>query len=432
MGENMVGENIYRLAGEIFPICRSITGDGVRQTLKIIQKRLPSLNICEVDSGTKVLDWEIPDEWNIREAYIDNSKGERIIDFKNNNLHVLGYAEPIDKYMTLTELKNIIYTQPDQPEVIPYVTSYYKRRTGFCMSDKQMKELQEDTYHVCIDSSFSKGKLTYGEIIIPGETQKEVLLSSYICHPSMANNECSGPSLLTFVAQEIMKKRRKYTYRVIFVPETIGTITYLHYNLSTLKENVIAGYNLSCVGDNRMYSFVASKNEDTLSEKVLEKVLNDNRVKYKKYSFLQRGSDEKHYGMPGIDLPIVTFSRSKYGEYPEYHTSADNMNIISPEGFEGSFDVIMECLNIIEENKIYAMNILGMPQLGKRNLYPSLSRKGIYDEELMAMLNLMTYVDGKMDLLEVSERINYSCTKLIFIAEKLVKEKILREISDDK
>ena len=428
----MVGENIYRLAGEIFPICRSITGDGVRQTLKIIQKRLPSLNICEVDSGTKVLDWEIPDEWNIREAYIDNSKGERIIDFKNNNLHVLGYAEPIDKYMTLAELKNIIYTQPDQPEVIPYVTSYYKRRTGFCMSDKQMKELQEDTYHVCIDSSFSKGKLTYGEIIIPGETQKEVLLSSYICHPSMANNECSGPSLLTFVAQEIMKKRRKYTYRVIFVPETIGTITYLHYNLSTLKENVIAGYNLSCVGDNRMYSFVASKNEDTLSEKVLEKVLNDNRVKYKKYSFLQRGSDEKHYGMPGIDLPIVTFSRSKYGEYPEYHTSADNMNIISPEGFEGSFDVIMECLNIIEENKIYAMNILGMPQLGKRNLYPSLSRKGIYDEELMAMLNLMTYVDGKMDLLEVSERINYSCTKLIFIAEKLVKEKILREISDDK
>lgn len=426
----MVGEEIYKLAGELFPICRSITGNGVRETLGIIKKYLPDLNIIEVESGTKVLDWEIPDEWNIWEAYIENSKGEKIIDFKNNNLHVLGYAEPIDKYMSLRDLKKIVYTQPEQPDVIPYVTSYYKRRTGFCMSENQLKELKEDNYHVYIDSDFSKGKLTYAELIIPGETKKEILLSSYICHPSMANNECSGPSLLTYVAREIMKKSRKYTYRIIFVPETIGTITYLHYNLPILKKNVIAGYNLSCVGDDRIYSFIASKNEDTLSEHVLEKVLIDNEVNYKKYSFLQRGSDEKQYGMPGIDLPIISFTRSKYGEYPEYHTSADNMSIISAKGFEGSFHIIMECLEVIEADKIYAMDVLGMPQLGKRNLYPSLSRKGIYEGELMAMLNLITYVDGKMDLLQVSERIHYPCIKLIPIANKLVKEKILRVVAD--
>ena len=257
--ESKVKEEMYELCERLFPICRSITGDGVRKTLQMLVEVYGNeINIHEVPTGTKVFDWTVPKEWNIKEAYIENSKGQRVIDFKNNNLHVVGYSLPVDKFVDLQELKSVVYTQPDQPDAIPYVTSYYKECYGFCMSQNQLDKLPEDTYHIVIDSELKEGSLTYGEIIIPGDTEEEVFLSTYICHPSMANNELSGPVVATFLAKWLnLLVKRRYTYRIIFIPETIGAITYLSKNLQYLKEHVIAGFNLSCVGDNRTFSYVA-------------------------------------------------------------------------------------------------------------------------------------------------------------------------------
>ena len=267
--ESKVKEEMYELCERLFPICRSITGDGVRKTLQMLVEVYGNeINIHEVPTGTKVFDWTVPKEWNIKEAYIENSKGQRVIDFKNNNLHVVGYSLPVDKFVDLQELKSVVYTQPDQPDAIPYVTSYYKECYGFCMSQNQLDKLPEDTYHIVIDSELKEGSLTYGEIIIPGDTEEEVFLSTYICHPSMANNELSGPVVATFLAKWLnLLVKRRYTYRIIFIPETIGAITYLSKNLQYLKEHVIAGFNLSCVGDNRTFSYVESRYGDTLADK---------------------------------------------------------------------------------------------------------------------------------------------------------------------
>ena len=293
--ESKVKEEMYELCERLFPICRSITGDGVRKTLQMLVEVYGNeINIHEVPTGTKVFDWTVPKEWNIKEAYIENSKGQRVIDFKNNNLHVVGYSLPVDKFVDLQELKSVVYTQPDQPDAIPYVTSYYKECYGFCMSQNQLDKLPEDTYHIVIDSELKEGSLTYGEIIIPGDTEEEVFLSTYICHPSMANNELSGPVVATFLAKWLnLLVKRRYTYRIIFIPETIGAITYLSKNLQYLKEHVSAGFNLSCVGDNRTFSYVESRYGDTLADKAAKNVLSFYYPDYKTYSFLKRGSDER-------------------------------------------------------------------------------------------------------------------------------------------
>lgn len=424
----MTEKDIYNLAKKIFPICRSITGNGVLETLEIIKKELPQLKIKYFETGTKVFDWEVPREWNIKDAYIEDSRGEKIIDFKENNLHVVGYSMPVDKHMTLSELKKIIYVEENQPEVIPYVTSYYTECSGFCMSKNQRDKLKEDTYHVYIDSSLKKGKMWYGELIVPGEEKNEILLTSYVCHPSMANNECSGPSVLTYLGKWIQERKRRYTYRIIFVPETIGTIAYLAHNLENMKQNVKAGFNLSCVGDERIYSFVSTKYGNSLSDRVMENVLKYRGNDYIKYSFLNRGSDEKQYNMPGIDIPVVAFCRSKYGEYPEYHTSADNMNFISPKGLNDSFETMKEVLLILEENYYYQNIILCNPQLGKRGLYPSISKKGNYTKELMAMLDFLAYADGTNDVLQISDYIDYSAYKLLDIIHRMEKERIVKRM----
>ena len=343
-----IGKDIYKISERIFPICRSITGNGVRETLNILSEYAPykSLKMYSVPSGTKVFDWTIPQEWNIQDAYIEDHTGNHVVDFKKNNLHVMGYSTPVDRWVDLEELKQYIYTQPEQPEVIPYVTSYYKEQFGFCMSQKQKEMLLPGRYHMYIDSKLEEGYLTYGEIIIPGKTQDEILISTYICHPSMANNECSGPALAVSLANWIWKmEERKYTYRIVFVPETIGSITYLNQNIDWLKAHVKAGFVLSCVGDNRNYSMVESRYANTLADNILKNVLNDlTKGNYSVYSFLKRGSDERQYNAPGVDLPVVSFCRSKYGEYPEYHTSADDLSVISPEGFEKSFEVMTQVI----------------------------------------------------------------------------------------
>lgn len=424
--ESKVKEEMYELCERLFPICRSITGDGVRKTLQMLVEVYGNeINIHEVPTGTKVFDWTVPKEWNIKEAYIENSKGQRVIDFKNNNLHVVGYSLPVDKFVDLQELKSVVYTQPDQPDAIPYVTSYYKECYGFCMSQNQLDKLPEDTYHIVIDSELKEGSLTYGEIIIPGDTEEEVFLSTYICHPSMANNELSGPVVATFLAKWLnLLVKRRYTYRIIFIPETIGAITYLSKNLQYLKEHVIAGFNLSCVGDNRTFSYVESRYGDTLADKVAKNVLSFYYPDYKTYSFLKRGSDERQYNAPGVDLPVCAICRSKYGEYPEYHTSKDNLELISPEGLLGAYEVYQQCILSLENNYSYKINVLCEPQLGKRGLYPTTSQKGTYDA-VKVMIDFIAYADGSNDLIDISNIIGVPVNELLTVIEKLEKVDLL-------
>lgn len=422
------GQEMYDLCGRLFPFCRSITGSGVRQTLNVLKEQVPDIRLHEVPSGTKVFDWTVPKEWNIRDAWIKNSRGEKIVDFKKSNLHVLGYSLPVDKEVSLVELKEIVYTQPDQPDAIPYVTSYYKERYGFCMSENQKNALPEDTYHIYIDSDLKDGSLTYGELLIPGETDQEIFLSTYVCHPSMANNELSGPVVAVYLAKWLKSlSKRKYTYRIIFIPETIGSITYLSRNLQALKKNVIAGFNISCVGDDRTFSYVASRYGDTLADKVAKNVLRFYYPSYKSYSFLQRGSDERQYNAPGVDLPVCAICRSKYGEYPEYHTSRDNLGLISPAGLQGAYEVYQQVIQALEHNANYQIQCLCEPQLGKRGFYPTVSQKGSYDD-IRAMTNFIAYADGKNDLIDISNKIGVSVKEILPALYKLSSCDMVRKV----
>lgn len=428
------GQEMYDFVTKIFPYCRSLTGEGVRQTLNDLREFItqgggPELQVFEVPSGSKAFDWTVPREWKIREAYIEDEAGNHIIDMKDNNLHVLGYSTPVDKWVGLDELKEHIYTQPDQPDCIPYVTSYYKGRFGFCMSENMKNSLPEGKYHMYIDSELFDGVLNYAEIVIPGETDEEVFFSTYFCHPSMANNECSGPALSGELVKYVMSlPQRRYTYRFVYVPETIGSITYLSQgeHLSKLKKSMIAGFNLSCVGDNRDYSIVESRHADTLADRVLKNVLHyhtDN--KYSTYSFLKRGSDERQYNAPGVDLPVVGFCRSKFGEYPEYHTSADDLSLVSPEGFQGAYDVMTQVIDALEMNRSYQVQVLCEPQLGKRGLYPTTSQKGSYDK-VTAMVNFIAYADGKTDLIDISNKILVPIGELIRVVKKLKVNNVIK------
>lgn len=375
----------------------------------------------------------MPQEWLIRDAFIEDETGKRIVDFKNNNLHVLGYSAPIDKYVNLDELKEYLYTQKDQPDIIPYVTSYYKRRSGFCISENQKNSLRPGMYHIYIDSKLFDGVLNYGDLVIPGNTDEEIFFSTYICHPSMANNECSGPALAAEIIKYLRElESRRYTYRFVFIPETIGSITYLSIenHLKHLQEKMKAGFNLSCVGDNRDYSIVESLYGNTLADRVIKNVLKFHTGNnYSCYSFLKRGSDERQYNAPGIELPVVCFCRSKFGEFPEYHTSADNMQLVSPEGFQGSYDVITSVIQALEHNRHYKIKVLGEPQLGRRGLYPTVSQKGSYDK-VMPMRNFIAYADGKNDLIEISNIINVPVNVLIDITNELISCGLL-EVCDD-
>lgn len=421
------GRQMYAFAERLFPIGRSLTGEGVRQSLGMIKELVPELEIREIPSGTQVFDWTIPQEWEIRHAYIEDEAGNRIVDYEVNNLHVIGYSTPVDRYVDLEELLNYIRVEDEQPDVIPYVTSYYSPRYGFCMSKRQRDALKPGTYHMVIDSRLFDGVLNYAELLLPGKTEKEVLLSTYICHPSMANNELSGPVLVTWLANWLKTIDRNLTYRIVIVPETIGSIAYLSRNLDAMRKNTIAGFVLTCVGDDRTYSYLESRNGNTLSDRVLTNVLKDVYPEYKTYSYLDRGSDERQYNAPGVDLPVCDFCRSKYGEYPEYHTSADDMSLVSPRGLSGAYHVMTQVLAALEMNGFYRVNCLCEPQLGKRGLYPTESRKGIY-HEVKKLTNLIAYADGERDLIEISTKIGVPLVELIPIVEKLVAAGLLDKL----
>ncbi len=413
------GKTMYALAARMFPICRSITGNGFRESLGMLREAVPEIQVHEVSTGTAVFDWTVPKEWNIRGGGIYRLNGDKVIDFKDSNLHIVGYSLPIDKVVSREELMEHVYTMPDQPNWIPYVTSYYKERWGFCMTERQKQTMTDHEYHVVIDSTLEDGSLTYGELVIPGQTDDEILMTSYLCHPSMANDDLSGPVVLTELMKYVQQMpNRRYTYRFVINPETIGAITYISRNLEALLKHVKAGFVLSCVGDDRTYSYLATKYGDTLADRVMQNVLKFHYPEYKKYSFLDRGSDERQYGSAGVNLPVCGFCRSLYTKYPEYHTSADNMDLISPEGLQGAYDVMVKVIMALENNYHYAMTCQCEPQLGKRGLYPTISYRGSHDS-VNVIRDFTAYADGTHDLIDISNIINVPIDILIDIKDKL-------------
>lgn len=424
------GKRIYDLCDRIFPICRSITGEGIRQTLRIIDDHIQdtgySLNVVDVPTGTRVFDWTIPEEWNIYDAYIENSRGNKIVSFKDCNLHVMGYSTPVDTWMDLEDMNKHIFTEPNLPEYIPYVTSYYKKDFGFCMSENQRKQLKPGKYHLYIDSQLKEGNLTYADLRIEGHSKEEVMITTYICHPSMADDICSGIALLSELIRYIsMKADRKYTYRFVFEPETIGAIAYISKNLTQLKENVKVAVNLSCVGDNRAFTLIESPYANTYTDRLFRSVL----LEYDKvgiYPYTERGSDERQYASAGVGLPMVCFCRSKFGEFPEYHTSADNMSLVSPQGFQGSYDVLTKVIDTIEKNGRYKATVLAEPQMGKRGLYPMISRKGVYDDSLV-FCDILSYANGNNDLLTIAEMLHRPVFSLLPYVDILKDKGLLSE-----
>jgi aminopeptidase-like protein len=421
-----LGIKMHKLCQELFPICRSITGNGFRESLIILKRYMPNLNMIEVPSGTKCFDWEVPREWNIKDAYIITPDGEKICDFKKSNLHVVGYSIPVRKIITLDELQENLYSIPDQPNAVPYVTSYYQDKWGFCITQNERDVLKPGKYHVVIDSELKAGYLTYGELIIPGKSEKEIFLSSYLCHPSMANNELSGPVVTIFIAKWLIDEfeNRKYTYRIIIIPETIGAITYLSRNYKKMKKSIIAGFNVTCIGDERSYSYIPSRNGNTLSDKVALHVLKHSCPDFKKYSFLDRGSDERQYCSPGIDLPVCSIMRTKYGCYPEYHTSLDDLELVTPTGLIGGYNVLKKSIECLECVEILRTTTLCEPQLGKRGLYPTVSTKSS-GYQVKDMMNLLAYADGQRSTIEIAEIIGIPLWELKKNIEKLKKEGIL-------
>lgn len=427
--QKLIGHDIHDFARELWPLNRSITGEGVRLTLEKIRSHLPNLEIKAIPSGTNVFDWTIPKEWVSNNAYIITPSGEKICDFKNNNLHLVGYSVPFEGKMCLKDLKEHLYTLPEQPDAIPYVTSYYQKWWGFCLSQNQYDKLEEGEYYVKIDTKHIDGVMNYGEILITGESPKEVFLSTYICHPSMANNELSGITVVTYLTKWLLQlKRLQYTYRIVFIPETIGSIAYLSLHNEYMKKHIFSGFNVSCVGDERAYSYLPSRNGRTLSDKIAKHVLNNIEPNFKSYSWLDRGSDERQYCAPGIDLPIASIMRTKYGQYPEYHTSHDNLeNVVTPKGLDGGYWALRRALEAIEKNKKYRATTLCEPQMGKRGLYPTISTKKS-NQKARLMMNLISLCDGDNSLLDMADALNTPMWELYDVIENLVNHKVIEEM----
>lgn len=423
-----IGKEMYQWATDLYPICRSITGDGVRQTLEYLKANaMPDMDIVEVPSGTPAFDWTVPDEWNIRDAYILDSSGCKVVDFRQSNLHVVGYSEPVDRLLDLKELQEHLHSLPQQPTAIPYVTSYYRRTWGFCLTDHDRQRLRPGKYRAVIDSTLAPGCLSYGELVLPGQETAEILLSTYMCHPSMANNELSGPVVAAALARWLTSVLpRRYTYRIVFAPETIGSLVYLSRHLSAMKQNTIAGFVLTCVGDERAWSFVPSRLGGTLADRVALHCLEHYAPQFRSFSFLERGADERQYCSARIDLPVVSMMRSKATTYPEYHTSLDDLTVISPRGLQESFCMLSRIVVALERNERYRATCYGEPQMGRRGLYPLFSTK----ESLAAvrvMMHLLAYADGDHDLLQIAARLGLPVDSLYEPLEVLKKAELVEK-----
>jgi aminopeptidase-like protein len=425
--ERNIGQEMHGWARDLFPICRSLTGNGTRETLAYLREIVPGMELHEVPSGTQAMDWVVPDEWNIKGAYIENEAGERLVDFADNNLHVVGYSEPVDGIFTLEELEPRLHSLPDRPNTIPYVTSYYARDWGFCLTQAMREKMKAGRYRCVIDSTLEAGSLTYGELVLPGECSSEIFLSTYVCHPSMGNNELSGPVVTAALARSLAAQTdRRYGIRVVFIPETIGSIVYLSRHLDYLKKNVIAGFNITCTGDERAWSYLPSRQGDTLADRAAQHVLDHEHPEYVRYSYLDRGSDERQYCSPGVDLPVASVMRSKFGAYPEYHTSDDDLSVITPDGLAGSYEALRRCIECVEINDTYRTQVLCEPQLGRRDLISNLglgpAKMGDFRRRLS---NLLAYSDGSADLISVANAIGEPVWELSAPLSRLLEQGLI-------
>lgn len=426
-----IGHEMYRLITEVYPICRSITGDGVRETLDTIKGHIP-LDIHEVPSGTPVFDWTVPREWNIRDAYVKNSMGERVIDFKRCNLHVVSYSVPVRTRMSLDNLRKHLFTRPDRPEWIPYRTSYYNEGWGFCLSHKQFLELEDDEYEVCIDGSLQDGHLTYGEFHLKGEIEDEVLISAHVCHPSLANDNLSGVALATFLAKYLSGMSLRYSYRFLFISGTIGSITWLSLNESGLSR-IRHGLVLAGVGDSGKSTYKRSRQENAVIDRAVGHVLRHSGQEYEVMDFTPYGYDERQYCSPGFNLPVGCFSRTPYGRYPEYHTSGDDLSFVQPEYLADSFDKCLSVIDILENDKTYVnQQPKCEPQLGKRGLYRSTGGSGDGGANQLAMLWVLNFSDGTHSLLDIAERAALEFSVIKSAAEALGKHGLLEEVPEEK
>lgn len=419
-----IGKKIYDLCADLFPICRSITGEGVRQTLSILRDYI-SLDIHEVPSGTAVFDWTVPKEWNIREAWIKDENGNTIIDFKHHNLHILNYSIPIHKKMGLAELKNHLYTIPGQPNLIPYRTSYYEENWGFCLAHDQYQTLRNGTYEVFIDASLEPGYITYGEYFIPGKTKEEVLFSAHICHPSLANDNLSGICLLVYLAKYLSEQENRYSYRFLFAPGTIGSITWLAHNEAKTK-HIKHGIVASLLGDAGAFTYKKSRRETAEIDQVTAYVLKNSELPYQLKDYFPYGYDERQFCSPGFDLPIGNLSRSQFGSFPEYHTSADNMDFIEPKYLTESYEVYQRIIEVLEANYCPVnLNPKCEPQLGKRGLYKALGGQSDQHTMQIAMLWVLGYSDGAMSLLEIAEKSDISFDIILKVCKILEQHQLL-------
>ncbi|MBG0859636.1 MAG: DUF4910 domain-containing protein [Bacteroidales bacterium] len=421
-------EQLEKYFDRLWPLNRSLTGNGNRETLRILSE-IVDLNITEVPSGTNCFDWVVPPEWNVKEAWIKDSNGNVIIDFSNNNLHLLGYSIHVKGKMFLSELRSHIYTLPLQPDIIPYLTSYYDENWGFCMSHNQFLTLKEnEEYDILIDSTLNhKGSMTIGEAILKGCSDNEVLFSTYICHPSMANNELSGLLVSAFIFRELKNIRNRfYTYRFVYLPETIGSIYYLSRFGEHLKQTLDAGYVVTCVGDQGDFSYKRSRRGNSLADRAAELILRQSGTKFNIENFFPTGSDERQYCSPGFNLPVGSLMRTRYGKYPEYHTSADDKNFISFDALEKSVLKYLEIINLLENNFVYInTKPFCEPQLGKRGLYPAIGDQKNKTKTIVTTLWILNLADGTNDLISISEKSNIPVPELIPVVERLLENGIL-------
>lgn len=427
-----IGQEIYKIITDLYPICRSITGNGVRETLKIIKDYI-DLKIHEVPTGTEVFDWEVPKEWNIKDAYIKNLKGEKIVDFNQSNLHVVNYSVPVNKVVGLEELKTHLFTLPDYPERIPYRTSYYKESWGFCLSHEQLLTMNDAEYEVCIDSTLEPGYLTYGEYYLQGESQEEILISCHTCHPSLCNDNLSGIALATLLAKHLSQvSPRRYSYRFVFIPGTIGSITWLALNEDKVH-NIKHGLVLTGVGDAGKFTYKKSRRGNAEIDRAVIHVLKSSNQAHQVIDFFPYGYDERQYCSPGFNLPVGCFMRSSHGQYSEYHTSADNLSFVQPQYLSQSFSQCLSVLNVLENNQIYLnQNPKCEPRLGKRGLYRAIGGHAEEQVNELALLWVLNMTDGEHSLLDIAEHSKFSFDVIKKAADALLETGLLKLKEENK
>jgi aminopeptidase-like protein len=420
-----LGAELHRWIRELYPIGRSLTGDGVRETLRRLAELLP-LSVREVPSGTRVLDWTVPPEWNLRDAWIESSRGERVVDARRSTLHVVGYSRPVRARLTLAELRPHLFSLPDRPDWIPYRTSYYADGWGFCLTDRQLQALPDDRYEVCIDATLEPGSLTYGECELPGEVEDEVLLSTHVCHPSLCNDNLSGMVIAAFLGQRLAARRRRHTYRLLFVPGTIGSIAWLALNESRVSR-IAHGLVLTCLGDAGSPTYKRSRRGDAVIDRAAAHVLAA-RGRHRLLDFTPWGYDERQYCSPGFDLPVGCLMRTPHGQFAEYHTSADDLELVRPEALEDSLEIATAVLDLLDRNRLFVnRQPKGEPQLGRRGLYPSIGG-GAQATEQLALLWVLNLSDGRHSLLDIAQRAGLAFEAVARAADALAAHDLLREV----